>query len=130
MPLQLDWLPLQVMGFGVLLVRHIAEFVANLSPDGNPGIMPVTTLIFWTIALVIAVTFTTRLRLLALPFVVLGLIVFIRTPMPDILISEDAKFVAVRLSDGNFAINRNRPPQFTAQNWQTAYLVEAFVPRT
>lgn len=128
MPLQLDWLPLQVMGFGVLLVRHIAEFVASLSPDGNPGVMPVTTLILWTVALVIAVTFTTRLRLLALPFVVMGLIVFIRTPMPDILISEDAKFVAVRLSDGNFAVNRNRPPQFTAQNWQTAYLVEAFVP--
>ena len=128
MPLQLDWLPLQVMGFGVLLVRHIAEFVASLSPDGNPGVMPVMTLILWTVALVVAVTFTTRLRLLALPFVLAGLIAFIRTPMPDILISEDAKFVAVRLSDGNFAVNRSRPPQFTAQNWQTAYLVETFIP--
>ncbi|HWT64247.1 MAG TPA: ComEC/Rec2 family competence protein, partial [Ochrobactrum sp.] len=128
MPLQLDWLPLQVMGFGVLLVRYIAEFVASLSPDGNPGVMPVITLILWTVALLVAVVFTTRLRLLALPFVVLGLIAFIRTPMPDILVSEDAKFVAVRLSDGNFAVNRNRPPQFTAQNWQTAYLVKAFVP--
>jgi len=127
MPLQLDWLPLQVMGFGVLLVRHIAEFVASLSPDGNPGVMPVITLILWTVALLIAVVFTTRLRLLALPFVVLGLIAFIRTPMPDVLVSEDAKFVAVRLSDGNFAVNRSRPPQFTAQNWQTAYLVETFV---
>lgn len=128
MPLQLDWLPLQIMGFGVLLVRHIAEFVASLSPDGNPGVMPVMTLILWTAALVVAVTFTTRLRLLALPFVLAGLFVFIRTPMPDILISEDAKFVAVRLSGGNFAINRSRPPQFTAQNWQTAYLVGAFIP--
>lgn len=128
MPLQLDWLPLQVMGFGILLVRYIASFVASFSPDGNPGVMPVMTLILWTVALVISVTFTTRLRLLALPFVMAGLVVFMRSPMPDILISEDAKFVAVRLRDGSFAVNRSRPPQFTAQNWQTAYLIDDFIP--
>jgi len=128
MPLQLDWLPLQIMGFGVLLVRYIASFVASFSPDGNPGVMPVMTLILWTVALIMSVTFTTTLRWLSLPLVIAGLVVFIRTPMPDILISEDAKFVAVRLSDGNFAVNRSRPPQFTAQNWQTAYLIRDFVP--
>lgn len=128
MPLQLDWLPLQVMGFGVLLVRHIASFVASFSPDGNPGAMPVSTLILWTIALVLAVAFTTRLRWLALPFVTAGLIVFMRTPMPDIVISEDARLVGVRLPDGNFAVNRSRPSQFTADNWRTAYLIGNFIP--
>jgi hypothetical protein len=68
------------------------------------------------------------LRWLALPFVIAGLVVFIRTPLPDILVSEDAKFVAVRLPDGNFAANRSRPPKFTGQNWQTAYLIETFIP--
>lgn len=128
MPLQLDWLPLQIMGFGVLLVRHIASLVASFSPDGNPGVMPASTLILWTVALVIAVVSTTRLRWLALPFVIAGLVVFIRTPLPDILVSEDAKFVAVRLPDGKFAANRSRPPKFTGQNWQTAYLIEKFIP--
>ncbi len=75
MPLQLDWLPLQIMGFGVLLVRHIASLVASFSPDGNPGVMPASTLILWTVALVIAVVSTTRLRWLALPFVIAGLVV-------------------------------------------------------
>jgi len=128
MPLHLDWLPLQIMGFGVLLVRHIASFVASFSPDSNPGVMPANTLVLWTLALVIAVVFTTRMRWLALPFVVIGLVIFIRTPLPDVLVSEDAKFVAVRLPDGNFAVNRNRPPKFTAQNWQTAYLIKEFIP--
>lgn len=128
MPLQLDWLPLQIMGFGVLLVRHIASLVTSFSPDGNPGVMPASTLILWTVALVIAVVSTTWLRWLALPFVFTGLFVFIRTPLPDILVSEDAKFVAVRLPDGNFAANRSRPPKFTSQNWQTAYLIETFIP--
>ncbi|MBV2144591.1 ComEC family competence protein [Falsochrobactrum sp. TDYN1] len=128
MPLQLDWLPLQIMGFGVSMVRQIAGFVANISPEGNPGAIPVTTLLLWTAAVVIAVIFTTRLRWLALPFIVAGFIVFIRTPLPDILISEDAKLIAVRLPDGNFAVNHNRPPKFTAQNWQTAYLIDEFIP--
>jgi len=128
MPLQLDWVPLQIMGWGIFAVRHIAAFVAAWSPDGNPGTMPALALVLWTIALVLAVVLSTRLKALALPFIVLGLTVFIREPFPDIVISEDAKLVGVRLADGRFAVNRNRPSQFTSDNWKTAYLVEEFVP--
>ena len=53
--------------------------------------------------------------------------VFVREPFPDIVISEDAKLVGVRLADGRFAVNRNRPSQFTIDNWKAAYLVEEFV---
>ncbi|WP_273772051.1 ComEC/Rec2 family competence protein [Brucella intermedia] len=128
MPLQLDWVPLQIMGWGIFAVRHIAAFVAAWSPDGNPGTMPALTLVFWTIALVLAVVLSTRLKVLALPFVVLGLMVFIREPFPDIVVSEDAKLVGVRLEDGRFAVNRNRPSQFTIDNWKTAYLVKEMIP--
>ncbi len=76
MPLQLDWLPLQVMGVGLWAVRHIAAFVASWSPDGNPGAMPGPALVLWTMALLVAVAFTTRLKLLALPLLAAGLAVF------------------------------------------------------
>ncbi|MFC0245671.1 ComEC/Rec2 family competence protein [Falsochrobactrum ovis] len=128
MPFHLDWLPLQIMGFGIELVRRIASFVAQISPDGNPGVIPKSALLVWTVALVILVVFTSRLRLIALPLVVGGFIIFMRTPLPDILVSEDARLVAVRLNDGNFAINRNRPANFTAENWKSAYLIDRFVP--
>ncbi len=127
MPLGLDWLPLQIMGFGIWAVRHIAAFVAAWSPDGNPGAMPIATLILWTTALLAAVIFTTRLRLLALPFVVVGLVIFWRTPFPDIVISEDAKLVGVRRPDGRMALNRGRPSKFIAENWRTSYLVTDFI---
>ncbi|WP_176037400.1 ComEC/Rec2 family competence protein [Brucella tritici] len=127
MPLQLDWVPLQIMGWGIFAVRHIASFVAAWSPDGNPGAMPALTLVFWTIALVLAVVLSTRLKVLALPFIVLGFAAFVREPFPDIVISEDAKLVGVRLADGRFAVNRSRPSQFTVDNWKTAYLVEEFI---
>ena len=128
MPVELDWLPLQIMGFGVWLVRAIAENVAAWAPDGNPGAMPVPTLLSWALAIILLVTLTTWLRLLAVPLMVIGLVVFIRAPMPDILVSEDAKLVAVRLSNGDMALNQTRPSRFTKDNWGKAYLVRAFLP--
>ncbi len=124
MPVQLDWLPLQVMGIGLWIVRHIAAFVASWSPDGNPGIIPAPSLILWTIALLVAVVFTTRLKLLALPLLAAGLVVFFREPLPDIVVAEDAKLVVVRQPDGSFAANRKRPSKFIFDNWKSAYLVE------
>jgi len=67
------------------------------------------------------------LKALALPFIVLGFAAFIRELFPDIVISEDAKLVGVRLADGKFAVNRSRQSQFTIDNWKTAYLVEEFI---
>ena len=127
MPLGLDWLPLTVAGSGIWIVRALASIIASWSPDGNPGAMPMAALALWTIALVIAVLFTTRFKLLALPFVLMGFIAFVREPFPDIVISEDAKLVGVRLSDGRFAVNRDRPSKFTVDNWQTAYLAPQFL---
>src|SRR5690606_16143117 len=129
MPLQLDWVPLQIMGWGIFAVRHIAAFVAAWSPDGNPGTMPALTFVFWSIALVLAVVLSTRLKVLVSPFVVLGLMVFIRASFPVIVVSEDAKLGGVRLEDGRLAVNRKRPSQFTIDNWKTAYLVKEMIPR-
>ena len=84
-------------------------------------------LALWTIALVIAVLFTTRLKILALPFVLAGFIAFVHEPFPDVVISEDAKLVGVRLPDGRFAVNRDRPSKFTVDNWKTAHLATQFL---
>lgn len=127
MPLQLEWLPLQIMGAGVTGVHWVALFVSSLSPDGNPGILPVASVLLWTVALIIAVVCTTRLKLAALPFVVAGLIFFVRAENPDIMISEDARLVAVRMPDGSLAVNRSRPSRFTIENWIKAYKAEAIL---
>ncbi|TMU92208.1 ComEC/Rec2 family competence protein [Brucella haematophila] len=127
MPLGLDWLPLTIAGSGIWIVRTLASLIGAWSPDGNPGAMPVAALAFWTIALVIAVLFTTRFKMLALPFVLAGFIAFMHQPFPDVVISEDAKLVGVRLPDGRFAVNRDRPSKFTVDNWKTAYLATQFL---
>lgn len=128
MPLQLDWLPLQIMGFGVWALRQIADIVASIAPDGNPGIIPSGAILNWTIALVIAVICTTRLRALSLIFVLVGFLFYFYETDPDIMIAEDAKLVAVRLNDGSLAVNRPRVSKFTMQNWSKAYDAHAIVP--
>jgi hypothetical protein len=35
-----------------------------------------------------------------------------------VLVSEDARLVAMRLADENVALNRTRPSSFTMHNWQ------------
>ncbi len=121
MPLQLEWWPLQIVAFGVAMVRHVAALVASISPEGNPGAIPMSSLLWWSAALVAAVVFTTRLRLLALPFALAGAATFVTAPSPDILVTEDAKLVAVRNADGALAVNRPRGGAFALKNWSAAY---------
>ncbi|MFK4823313.1 ComEC/Rec2 family competence protein [Paenochrobactrum sp. BZR 588] len=128
MPLQLDWLPLQIMGLGVWGMRQIAELVSSIAPAGNPGIISSGAIISWTIAVVIAVICTTRLRNLSLLLVAIGFFFYFVENDPDIMISEDAKLVAVGLADGRLAVNRSRPSRFTIQNWAKAYDVSEIVP--
>lgn len=128
MPFQLDWLPLQIMGSGIWIMRQIAELVSSIAPAGNPGIIPSAAMLSWTIALLIAVICTTRLRVILLIFVVLGFGYYAAESDPEIMVAEDARLVAVRLADGELAVNRPRSSRFTLQNWVKAYDARAVVP--
>ena len=61
------------------------------------------------------------LRWLALPAALAGAgLLLFSTAVPDALVSEDGRLVAVRMPDGRVAVNRARPRQFVMQNWQRA----------
>ncbi|WP_244423281.1 hypothetical protein [Nitratireductor aquibiodomus] len=63
---------------------------------------------------------TTRLRIAALPFLAMGFFLIATRSLPDVLISEDARLVAVRTQDGALAVNRKRPNAFSLENWLRA----------
>ncbi len=128
MPLGLEWLPLQVMGKGIELVKWIAHFVAGLSPDLIPGLLPAPVLLLWTTAMLSAMILTSHLRLISLVFLGAGFVSLITTDLPDIIISEDARLVAVRQNNILY-VNRARPAAFTTDNWRKAYkITEVSVP--
>ncbi|WP_312796082.1 ComEC/Rec2 family competence protein [Tianweitania sp.] len=120
MPLGLEALPLMVMGFGLDLMLGVAHWLAERSPLDAVGIVPASTLTLFTIALVVGCFTTTRLRLLALPFLFAGTLTFAGRQVPDLYISEDARLIAVRTEEGKLAVNRTRPNAFTTQEWQRA----------
>lgn len=122
MPLGLEWLPLQVMGKGIELVKWIAHFVAGLSPDLIPGLLPAPVLLLWTAAMLSAMILTSHLRLISLVFVGAGFISLVATDLPDIIVSEDARLVAVRQNNILY-VNRPRPAAFTTDNWRKAYKI-------
>jgi competence protein ComEC len=49
-----------------------------------------------------------RLRLGGIPIGLLGLLLIVRAPMPDILVTADGRHVAVRTADGGYALLRAR----------------------
>src|SRR5690606_907671 len=67
---------------------------------------------------------TTRLRLLALPLAALGFASMMDRTFPDIMISEDARLVAIRGESGTLAVNRPRPSSFSMDDWKRALLAE------
>ncbi|HWD13542.1 MAG TPA: ComEC/Rec2 family competence protein [Pseudochrobactrum sp.] len=130
MPIGLEWLPLQVMGKGIELVKWIAHYVAGLSPDLIPGLLPAPVMLLWTLAMLSALILTSHLRAVSLVFLGAGGIALMAAPLPDIIISEDAKLVAIRQNNIIY-VNRERPSAFTIENWRKAYgVTEIRTPET
>lgn len=127
MPLGLDGLFLDIMGWGLAMMIVAADWFSRHSPLDAVGTISVVSVLAMTAALLIATLATTWLRLLALPLVAAGLVMVMFRTTPEVLISEDARLIAVRLSDGRLAVNRPRPNGFTVEDWTRATLSEALI---
>ena len=53
-----------------------------------------------------------------------------RARLPDAVVSEDGRLVAIRTADGALAVNRTRPNAFTTEDWQKALMAETVVKPT
>ncbi len=127
MPFGLDGPAFAVMGKGIDLFTEIAIALSKHSPFDAIGILPGAALVSLTVALVILTFTTTWFRIAALPFIVMGIVLIARRPAPELFISEDARLVALRLSDGTVAINRNRPNAFAMEDWSRAMMAKAVI---
>jgi competence protein ComEC len=122
MPFGLDGPAFAIMGKGIGLFTGIAIALSKHSPFDAIGVLPGSAVVCLTLALVILTLTTTRLRIAALPFLALGIGLIARRPAPDLFISEDARLVALKLSDGSITVNRNRPNSFTLEDWTRAMM--------
>lgn len=120
MPIGLDGVPLQAMGLGISAMNAIAIWLAQRSAFDATGAIPLSAVLFLTAALAILTMSGSRLRWAAAPLLLAGIMLLLTRELPDLLVSEDARLVALRLSDGSVAVNRSRPREFVIGNWRRA----------
>ncbi len=126
MPFGLEHWPLKIMGEGVHLMLDIARYFSALSPAGLSGAISRPAFLLAVFALLVVSLLQTRLRLAALLALPALTLMLAHAPMPDLLVSEDARLVA-SVDAGKLAVNRARPNSFTTQTWERATNAEALV---
>jgi len=127
MPFGADGPFLYVMGKGLTVMIAMSGWISQRSPVDAVGLISQQSVLLVAIALVIATVATTWLRLAALPFALAGLLTVSDTRAPDVLISEDARLVALPIGGGELAVSRARPNEFTVDNWKRALTSETIV---
>ncbi len=128
-PVGLETIFLEVMGWGIERILNVAYRVTSLSEGINftPLLLP-NSLVFTLFALAFLAFFTTRLRLLG-PIVIVPLIaLFGLDRSPDILIANSTKAIAVRgnpikgeTDKYSLALISGRTGSFATNVWQDNY---------
>ncbi len=120
MPFGLDGPFLKAMGYGISVMMAVARWFSQRSPMDATGLIAGGAVLALTVGLIVATVASTRLRLLAVPFALVGLATIGSARPPDLFVSEDARLVGFRAETGDMAVNRTRPNAFTSQSWQRA----------
>ncbi|WP_019220366.1 ComEC/Rec2 family competence protein [Bartonella senegalensis] len=125
----LEWLPLQIMGFGVGLVIKIAHAITSISPDFNPGFMPLSALVLFTIGLVGLTFCKTSLRFSFSSFILAGIYVCLVNSPVQLIIAENMRLVGV-ISENKLYLDHYRIPKFTTSIWEKSFLVNEIIKPT
>lgn len=111
----------KIMGWGIDGMLTVAQWVAALpGADGRFAAFGAGTLLIVTAGILLLALPATRLRLAGVPLLVLGFLLAVTAPRPDILIDADGEVVAVRGQDGRLTILDAASGRFIADNWLAA----------
>ncbi len=129
MPLGLDWLALRPMGWGVEAILAIARTTAAL-PAATLQVPHITAWGLASLAFGIAWLglWRTRLRLAGLALIALGIASPAFDQPPDLLISADARLIAMRTGSGVFIQQVSGGARFTRDSWLQYWAAEAAQP--
>jgi competence protein ComEC len=117
-PLGLERLALVPLGWGCELILVIGREVAGW--DGAVALfpaMPAWGLVVASLGGLWLCLWQTRWRVLGLPLILLGLSSIVLERIPDVLISGDAKLLAVRGTDGLLEVSARRASKLTRETW-------------
>lgn len=118
MPFGLEAVPLWAAGQGISLIILVADVVASW-PGAITAVpaMPEAALAMLIIGGLWLALWSSPLRWIGLLGPVLGILVSLTTPYPDVLVDRDAELIAVRGTDGLLSLSTARGAGFSADNW-------------
>lgn len=121
MPFGLEWLPLQLMDWGLALMLDTAHWISSW-PGAALGVeaFPVEALLLMSLGLLWMACWHMSWRWLGLVPVSLGLVMAGFSRQPDMLISKTGGNVAVRAIDGRLSFASARRARFDAEMWLRA----------
>lgn len=123
MPFGLDQPFFVLLGHGLTLVFAIAHQLHDTLPDSATGLMTPASLLILTSALLVGCFMASGLRWLAVPIAAVGLLAApVRAALPELLIFEDGKEVAMLGSDGSLIPLRKRDDGFVTSQWKRAFV--------
>ncbi|WP_455479867.1 ComEC/Rec2 family competence protein [Bartonella sp. B23] len=125
----LEWLPLQIIGFGVGLVIKIAHTIKDISPDLNPGFMPLSAFVLLNIGFVGLIFCKTPIRIFFSFLILAGIYVcFMHSPV-QLIIADNMRLVGV-INKKKLYIDRYHISQFMASIWKKSFRVNETIKPT
>ncbi|MEE8633278.1 MAG: ComEC/Rec2 family competence protein [Methyloceanibacter sp.] len=121
MPFCLETWPLLAMGFGIGLMVDTAEWVATL--PGAVSILPRisgTGLALMVLGGLWLYLWQTRMRVLGLVIIAMGLVIAPASHRPDVLIEREGDIAALRSANGNLVFPPATAASYSADNWLLA----------
>jgi competence protein ComEC len=121
MPFGFDGPLWHAMGQGIEWMDAVALWVASL--PGAVGRIPafsIGALVAATAGLCLICLLRTKLRWSGIALVAVAIVIALRAPQPDVLISANADAVAVRGADGHLSTLRNGNDVLTLREWLNA----------
>lgn len=126
MPLHLEAIALAPMGWGITGILWIAHAVSDLPQATIPvAHIPAWGLAVFSLGLAWAGIWRTRLKFAAIPVMVIGLASPLWDRPPDLLISADARLIALRTEDAMLVQTTSGGSGFTRDAWQQFWAAPA-----
>ncbi len=121
MPLGYEHLALEPLSYSIEQVLKISIWVEGLSPDGSVGIQPKLFLFLGVVGLGFLTLFKTRIRLLGIALVMAMPLATGNKIVPDILISENGRAIAIANSSGENRLLYPTRNNFVSDIWLKAW---------
>lgn len=118
MPLGLEAMPLQIMGWGIRQILAVGHYVSSI-PGAVSGVASWPPLAFAAIVLggLWLCLWRQKWRICGVPMIALGVVIGTFTDQPDILISDDGRQILYRTNDGSMTAFDPRRRRFEAEAW-------------